>query len=148
MQINPKRVIDEGWLIKSIYTQVQQVGIDCTLAEEVILPPKSCKNVEFNEKFHLPLTVFATPGMIRSSYSRMGIFCSSGVYDPYYGGNSDQGAPAGCTLYNMSDVEVTIKRNERILQFIFWEADAAAAYQGHYNNTESIRSKIVGSITN
>ena len=56
MQINPKTVLERKWLIPApgadpfdknnkVGTKIAQNGIDCTLKEELVLEPKSFKNV-------------------------------------------------------------------------------------------------------
>jgi deoxycytidine triphosphate deaminase len=45
------------------------------------------------------------------------------------------------TLYNLSPEPVEIPINERIAQIVFYEADAASIYDGHYNHTNSSESQ-------
>ena len=135
MQINPQTIIDRGILIPCKYTQVQQVGIDLTINEDISLCPGESKNVTFNEQINLPDDIFSITN-IRSSYSRKGVFTTSGIYDPMFSGTM------GCTIYNLGNEEIKILKNIRILQMIFFEADAASQYDGHYNHTDSVESKI------
>jgi deoxycytidine triphosphate deaminase len=140
-QINPNKVITEKWFTPSDYSKVQQVGIDVTLKR-----PDSCKdnvlrlfpnshyNIEINESVDLPINVYAEL-RIRSSWSRKGVFQSSGIYDPGFHGT------CGMTLYNLSSEPVEIPINERIAQMVFYEADAASSYDGHYNHTNSSESQ-------
>lgn len=135
MQIQPNKIISSGILIPSEYTMVQQNGIDCSVKEEIILLSKTFKNIVLNETVNIPANVFATTN-VRSSYSRKGIFISSGLYDSGYNGL------VGCSIYNLSEETITIPKNERILQMIFWEGQSAKMYNGYYNNTNKIESKI------
>lgn len=125
MQINPEEVLGSGIVNPSAFTQVQQVGIDLSVQEEVILAPKSCKNILLNETIKLPDDVYAQ-FFQRSSYSRKGVFTTTGVYDPGYEGS------LGCTLYNMSEEEIVIPAGERVGQLICYKADAASSYNGQY----------------
>ena len=123
----------------SEFSKVQQVGIDVSLKlpnekDTLRLFPGNAYNVEINESVDLPAEVYSTL-TIRSSFSRQGIFQSSGIYDPGFHGT------CGLTLYNLSDHPIEIKANERIAQMVFFEADAASTYDGHYNHNESIGSQ-------
>lgn len=135
MQINPQKIIYRNIIKITEYTKPQQNGIDCTINEEVILEPKSFKNVLLNETVDIPENIFATTN-VRSSYSRKGIFISSGLYDSGYRG------VIGCSIYNLSNETIIIPKNERILQMIFWEGNSAGLYEGYYNTTTNIDSKI------
>jgi deoxycytidine triphosphate deaminase len=139
MQINPKEVIKNKWLIGDDDFVIQQVGIDLKLTEEFILPPKGYHNCTLQGKISLPSDVFANL-FVRSSYSRKGLFISSGVYDPGYG--KDEPAPLGCTFYNMTDNPVTMREGDRICQVVFFKADASSDYCGYYNTTKEVESKL------
>ena len=138
MQLNPNEVIKRGIVtgLIDVDKQVQQVGIDLTLREKTVILQGEYVNVQVNEKFDMQNTF----GLIRvrSSLSRMGVFISSGVYDPGFKG------PGGVSMYNMSDDPIVLQENERIAQIIVFTADAASEYDGHYNHTDKIESKIVG----
>lgn len=135
-QINPKEIVEEGIVMLSKYSEVQQVGIDLSTAEPLTLTPKSCKNILLNERINLPDDIYATFQQ-RSSYSRKGVFCTTGIYDPGY-----QGA-LGCTVYNLSDEVVEIPLNTRIGQLVCHNADPASTYNGSYQGlTKEIESKI------
>lgn len=138
-QINPNTVINEEYFVPSPYSKVQQVGIDVSLKlpegkESLRLFPGNSYNLEINESVYLPNDIYATIN-IRSSFSRQGVFQSSGIYDPGFHGT------CGLTLYNMADHPIEIKANERIAQMLFFKADAASTYDGHYNHTESVTSQ-------
>lgn len=140
-QINPNKAIQNGWFKTSEYSKVQQIGIDVSLKtgsliEKSVLKlfPGCCYNVEINESVDLPSNVYAEL-KIRSSWSRKGVFQSSGVYDPGFHGT------CGLTLYNLSDRPIEIPVNERVAQMVFFEADSASTYDGHYNHTDSTESQ-------
>ena len=126
MQINPKKVLSEGIVTECEFTQVQQVGIDLTVSEDVVLKKGDCCNVLLNEKIKLPGDMYATLQQ-RSSYSRKGVFVTSGVYDPGYQGS------LGCTIYNFGE-EIIIPKNTRILQILVFKADSASVYSGQWMN--------------
>lgn len=138
-QINPNKIIEKGIFKPSEYSKVQQVGIDVSLRlpkgeNSLRLFPGSSYNVEINESVDLPADVYSVL-QIRSSFSRKGIFQSSGIYDPGFHGT------CGLTLYNLSSAPIEIPANERIAQMLFFEADAASTYDGHYNHTDSTESQ-------
>lgn len=142
-QINPETAIKNKWLFPVETTKVQQVGIDCSLAKAVTIQPCSFINIDFAERIALPNYVKARI-TIRSSYSRKGVFQSSGIYDPGYGSDpsfAGAGAPVGCSLYNLSSEPVTIPA-DRVAQLEFEYADAASSYNGHYNKTSDIKSQL------
>lgn len=152
MQINPRKVLEERMLIpvegsdpfnkESNYgTRIAQNGVDCTLKEELVLQPKSFKNVQIGERFRVPNNVIAWP-FPRSSYSRKGVFISSGLYDSGFGIDREEGAAGGVSIYNFSDEVVVIPKGERVLQFIFCTGEAHELYTGHYGKTDDISSKI------
>lgn len=135
MQLNPKEVIKRGIIInvRNENTQVQQVGIDLTTVEEVVIPPRSFVNIAVFERFNMQDTF----GLIniRSSLSRQGMFCTSGVYDPGFHGHG------GVSIYNMSNVQQTLSAGMRIAQMIVFEANAASTYHGVYNQKLDINSQ-------
>lgn len=125
-QINPLEVIEKGVVQICEHSQVQQVGIDLTVSEDVILKKGDCYNVLLNEKIKLPSDMYATLQQ-RSSYSRKGVFVTSGVYDPGYEGS------LGCTIYNFGE-EITIPKDTRILQVLVFKADSTGNYSGQWMN--------------
>ena len=134
MQINPKQIIQRGILIPAKETEVAQNGIDCTVAETVLIKAKGFANVELQERVNIPSGVFATTN-VRSSFSRKGIFTTTGVWDSGYNNG------CGCSLYNLGDEDVIIASGTRVLQFIFWEGNESSMYDGHYNNNDGIDSQ-------
>ena len=126
-QINPQNILDLSILKPCEFTKVQQVGIDLTVSEELIIPHGQAKNVLLNEEVYLPIDIYATLTH-RSSYNRKGVLITGSIYDPNYRGQ------IGCTIYNLSGQELVIPKNERIAQMLFFSADAASAYCGQYMN--------------
>ncbi len=126
MQVNPQRVLDEKIVIPCEFTKVQQVGIDLSTSQDIVLYPGTSINILLNETIKLPIDMFATFHQ-RSTYSRKGVFVTTGIYDPAYEGS------LGCTVYNLGPV-ITIPRNERIGQLVVFKADAASAYAGQWMN--------------
>lgn len=135
MQVNPNEVVKRGIIanIKNPDKQVQMNGIDLTISESVTLLPKSFVNVSVNEKFNM-IDVFGIIN-IRSSFSRKGIFSTSGIYDDGFNGIG------GVSLYNLSDTEIKIDKDTRIAQMIVFKSDAGKKYEGIYNTKKTITSK-------
>lgn len=125
-QINPLQIVELGVVKVCPFSQVQQVGIDLTVSEEVFLKKGDCYNVLLNETIELPSGMYATLQQ-RSSYSRKGVFITSGVYDPGYCGS------LGCTIYNFGE-DLTIPKDTRILQILVFRADSASDYNGQFQN--------------
>jgi deoxycytidine triphosphate deaminase len=128
MIVNPQKLIDQGIVVVSEFSKCQQNGIDLSLREQLTLEPKQCKNIFLNERIALPDGLCGEL-KIRSTYSRQGVFLSSGLWDSGFQGN------LGCTLYNMSDQVITIPANERVCQLVCSEADSAGIYNGRYQNS-------------
>ena len=128
MQINPQKILDEKILIPCSHTQVQQVGIDLTVAGDgIIIPHGRSLNILLNEVVKLPENIYAT-FTHRSSFNRKGILITGSIYDPGYCGQ------IGCTIYNMSGEELKLERFERIGQMMFFEANPASKYNGQFQN--------------
>jgi len=125
MIINPKTIVKRGILQGAEGEQVQQNGIDIRVENDVVIPPKSFQNIMCIESVFVPRDMAAFL-QIRSSYSRRGIFCTSGAWDSGFQGR------LGCSLYNLSDKPIIIPTGERIAQIIFHEADSAGMYNGQY----------------
>jgi deoxycytidine triphosphate deaminase len=134
MQIHPRIVIERRIIfnLQNETKQIQQVGIDLTIKEDILLKPKEFKNVEVNEMFDMR-DCFGLI-VVRSSYSRIGVFVTSGVYDPGFKG------VGGVSIYNLSDTNVIIQKGTRICQMVVFEANGET-YNGHYNSNNSIKSK-------
>lgn len=127
-QINPKEIIEKGILVPCEFTEIQQVGIDLSTSEGLQVPHGSSINITFHERINLnDEDIYATIHQ-RSSYSRKGIFMTSGVYDPGYRGS------LGCTIYNMSGELLEIPANTRIAQLVCFEANPASKYMGQWQD--------------
>jgi len=124
-QINPDHIIKEKVLIPCDHTKSQQVGIDLTISEPIILDNLASRNVLLNEIVKLSKDTYA---MLygRSSFNRKGVLIRGSVYDPGYEGK------VGCTIYNLSGEVLVIHKNERICQILFFKANPASEYQGQY----------------
>ena len=135
MQINPKKVIEREIIynINNPEKQIQQVGIDLTLSEEIILAPGEFINVLVNEKFDMQDTFGIIN--IRSSLSRKGIFSTSGIYDPGFKGMG------GVSIYNLGCGSIAFEKGFRIAQMVVFKADAANQYNGVYNTKETVESQ-------
>lgn len=133
MQLSPKEVLKEKIITNVKKEQIQQVGIDLTIAEDISIQHGRCANVAFEQKFDMKKTF----GIIiqRSSFSRDGIFLTSGVYDPGFNG------VGGCTIYNMSGKAIAIQKGMRVGQMVVFKANYAKSYNGFYNSSDSITSK-------
>lgn len=127
MQINPDQIIKDRILIPCEFTKVQQVGIDLTISEAIFLEHGTSRNILLNEVVNLPKNIYAT-FTHRSSFNRKGVLITGSIYDPGYRGI------VGCTIYNLSNEVLTINKNERIGQMLFFKADPASEYQGQYQN--------------
>lgn len=127
MQINPDTIVARKIIKMSEYSEIQQVGIDLSISEEVIIQKGGSYNVLFNETVELPKDIYSTFN-IRSSFSRKGVFATTGIYDPGYVGS------LGCTLYNMSAEEIIIPQNTRVGQMLFFKGQAASEYNGQWQN--------------
>jgi deoxycytidine triphosphate deaminase len=136
MQLNPEEVIRRKIIsrISNKELQVQQVGIDLTLSSDVSVRSRDFINIAFSEKFDMQDNFGLV--FIRSSLSRNGIFISSGVYDSGFKGIG------GVTIYNFSDKTLNLLKGCRIAQMIVFKADSFKLYAGHYNESESVESKM------
>lgn len=127
MQINPQTVLDRGIISYCETTKVQQVGVDLSIGQGFTLEHGESKNINFRESIKLPNNMYAL-FFQRSSWSRKGVFATTGVYDPGYQGT------LGCTIYNMSGSQVRFEEGDRIGQMICFLADAASSYNGQWQN--------------
>jgi len=126
-QINPLKILNAKILIPCEFTKCQQVGIDLTISEDIEIIHGNSKNILLNEIVKLPDNIYAT-FTHRSSFNRKGILITGSVYDCGYCG------VVGCTIYNLSGSVLIIKKNERVGQMLFYQADAASKYEGQYQN--------------
>lgn len=90
------------------------------------LSPGQMYDVSSNVSVDLPENV-ALLIIIRSTYSRNGMFLTSGLYDSGYKG------PVGAALHNLYG-ESRIEVGERLGQAMFVTAESAGMYAGGYNH--------------
>lgn len=134
IHLSPYQVLKRG-IIKFVKEdQIQQVGIDLTTRYNQKIESLSFANIEIQQSFDMQ-NCFGLI-FIRSSYSRNGIFCSSGVYDCGFVG------VGGLTVYNMNKNPILLMAKTRIAQMIVFEGACQKPYDGFYNNNQSINSKI------
>lgn len=125
--VNPQKIVDKKIVKINNFSKISQNGIDLTLKEELVLEPKEFKNIFLNEEIDLPKNLCAEL-KIRSTYSRQGIFLSSGFWDSGFKGS------LGCSLYNLSNKKIIIPANERVCQIICYKAESASLYSGRWQN--------------
>lgn len=137
MNVNPKEIIEKGIItgIDNYDEQMQPNGIDLRVAQDVDLKPKSFINVLLKEKINVPQDMVAIL-QVRSSFSRKGVFTSSGLWDSNYSGVT------GCSIYNMGNGSIHIKSGTRIGQMVFFRSEADKKYEGHYKDNNNINSKL------
>lgn len=127
MNINPKVVKKLGLVKFAKNTQVQQVGIDLTIAEDVLLKHSEHKLVKLNEIVSVPVYMFALM-FSRSTFNRQGVLITSTVFEPGW-----RGIPT-VSIYNLSGTDFSIRKDTRVVQIIFFKANAASVYNGQYQN--------------
>ncbi|RLC62579.1 MAG: hypothetical protein DRI01_06625 [Chloroflexi bacterium] len=127
INVNPMIVRKLGLVKFGKYTEIQQVGIDLTIAEDVYLKHSEHKAVRLNEIVSVPDEMFALI-FSRSTFNRQGILITSTVFEPGW-----RGIPT-VSIYNLSGVDISIVKDTRIAQIIFFKADAASVYNGQYQN--------------
>lgn len=133
VHLSPSEVIRRRILMNVKPHQIQQVGIDLTLKEDLELQHGFTKNVEVNEVFNMQNCFGLTT--IRSSYSRQGIFTTSGIYDPGFVGKG------GLTLLNFSGFILRLPAGTPIAQIVIFQGAVEKTYDGVYNYSGSIDSK-------
>lgn len=122
MNINPYEVLKRGVLIapkdspmnidlSTKECQISSNGIDLRIKENAVIPSQGFKNIEIMERFCMDGVIGAI--WIRSSFSRKGVFQSSGLFD--------ETGPIYITLNNMGNEPVTIEKGTRICQMVFFE---------------------------
>ena len=130
MQINPKEVVEKGYLKLSPFSKIQQVGIDLSTGERVEIRSRNdYEVVRLNEEFHLPSDVFAIL-FPRSTMFRNGMIVECGVVEPGY-----QGRPVVAIyspILDMSRELIILDKGSRVVQAIFFKANSASTYNGSY----------------
>ncbi len=127
INVNPKIVKELGLVKFAKDTEIQQVGIDLTIAETVRLNHGEHKAVRLNEVVSVPDDMFALI-FSRSTFNRQGVLITATVFEPGW-----KGIPV-LSIFNFSGSRFTIEKNTRIAQIIFFKADAASVYNGQYQN--------------
>ena len=127
MNINPREVRDKGWVQFAKNTEIQQVGIDLTIGENVHLKHGEYKAVKLNEIVSVPPGAFALM-FSRSTFNRQGVLITSTVFEPGW-----RGIPT-VSVYNLSGTDFSIRKDTRVAQIIFFKANAASSYNGQYQN--------------
>ena len=127
INVNPKVVRELGLVKFAKNTEIQQVGIDLTIAEDVQLKHCEHKAVRLNEIVSVPVYMFALM-FSRSTFNRQGVLITSTVFEPGW-----RGIPT-VSVYNLSGTDFSIRKDTRVVQIIFFEADAANTYNGQYQN--------------
>ncbi|RLJ05221.1 MAG: hypothetical protein DRP18_03590 [Candidatus Aenigmatarchaeota archaeon] len=127
INVNPKIARELGLVKFAKNTEIQQVGIDLTIAETVRLNHGEHKAVRLNEVVSVPDDMFALI-FSRSTFNRQGVLITATVFEPGW-----KGIPT-VSIYNFSGVDISIAKDTRIVQIIFFKADAASVYNGQYQN--------------
>jgi len=130
MQINPKEVVEKGYLKLSSFSKIQQVGIDLSIEKGVeVAGWKKWELVRLNEEFHLPSDVFAIL-FPRSTMFRWGLIVECGVVEPGYEGRPVVAIHA--TSLNAGEEGIILNKGQRVVQAIFFKANSASTYNGSY----------------
>ena len=130
MQINPKEVVEKGYLKLSPYSKIQQVGIDLSIERGVeVAGWKKWELVRLNEEFHLPSDVFVIL-FPRSTMFRNGMIVECGVVEPGYEGRPVVAIHA--TSLNAGEEGIILNKGQRVVQAIFFKASSASTYNGSY----------------
>ncbi len=108
-------------------------GYDLRCSRNVVLNPKNYELVATLETVELGLGVVAFLH-IRSSLAREGVIGSFAVVDPGFRGQLT------LNLGNVSEKEVILKKQERIVQIVFHRLGNVAkkGYNGSYQNSKGI----------
>ena len=129
MQVNPKEVVEKGYLKLSPYSKIQQVGIDLSIETGVEVRKHRWQLVRVNEEFHLPSDVFALL-FPRSTMFRWGLIAECGVVEPGYEGRPVVAIHA--TSLNTGEEGIILNKGQRVVQAIFFKANSASVYRGSY----------------
>lgn len=131
--LSPTEVIERKIVTVTSSDQLQQVGIDLTIPYNVEVPAKGFINIAVKEHFDMQ-DCFGIVN-IRSSFSRIGLFCSAGIYDPGFSGIG------GLTIYNFGDKRF-LPAGTRIAQILVFAGTYSSKYDGEYNTKTTIESKL------
>jgi dCTP deaminase len=107
----------------------QPASYDLRAAGDTTLPRGSCTLVPTVEWVEIPLDLAGTL-MCRSSFGRRGVLLGAGYVDPGFRGQLT------LCLTNMGSDDITIRKNDRIVQMILHEVrDSSHGYSGRYQDS-------------
>ncbi len=121
----------QGNLVITPYSRdcQQPASYDLRAAGDMLLPKGSCTLVPTLEWIELPMDLAGTL-RCRSSFGRRGILLGAGFVDPGFRGQLT------LCLTNMGNDDLTIKKNDRIVQMILHEVrEGNQCYSGRYQDS-------------
>ena len=130
MQLNPKRMVELGYIKLADKSKVRLIGIDLTIERDLIFNDyENTHVVRLQEEFHLPKDVFAIL-YPRSTMFRMGFVIQCGVIEPGYSGRPVIliSYPSGPSVISY----VRLDKDTRVVQAIFFKANSEGLYSGKY----------------
>jgi len=111
---------------------LQPASYDLRVGASTTIPPKTFKLVSSLEYVEIPSDV-AGVLRTRSSYARKGLILGGGFVDPGFRGNLT------LCLSNMSEKEIELKKEERIVQMLLIQVKAPnEVYRGKYQNSRGV----------
>lgn len=125
--INPQFIIENKLVYPHSNDAIQPNGIDLTTSKAIELNHTEYTTFIANEKIKIPKEAFALV-FSRSTFNRQGIIARGTVFDSGY-----EGRPM-FSIYNLSGSHISIPKDTRMLQIIFFRADSAGLYKGQYQN--------------
>jgi dCTP deaminase len=128
-RLGPERG-QERLVINPYHKDCQQpASYDLRAAGDTVLPRGSCALVPTVEWVEIPLDLAGTL-MCRSSFGRRGVLLGAGYVDPGFRGQLT------LCLTNMGSDDITIRKNDRIVQMILHEVrDGSHGYSGRYQDS-------------
>jgi dCTP deaminase len=121
----------QGNLVITPYSRdcQQPASYDLRSAGDMLLPKGSCTLVPTLEWIELPMDLAGTL-RCRSSFGRRGIILGAGFVDPGFRGQLT------LCLTNMGNDDLTVKKNDRIVQMILHEVrEGNQCYSGRYQDS-------------
>jgi dCTP deaminase len=110
----------------------QPASYDLRAASDVVLPHGICSLIPTIEWVELPTDVAGTL-MCRSSFGRRGVLLGAGYVDPGFRGQLT------LCLTNMGKDDITIQKNDRIVQMILHEVrEGGHGYSGRYQDSYGV----------
>jgi dCTP deaminase len=122
--------VPEKLVIRPYSSESQQpASYDLRAADETCLPCGTCRLLPTLEWIELPMDLAGTI-RCRSSFGRRGIILGAGFVDPGFRGQLT------LCLTNMGGEEVTINKNDRVVQMILHEVrNPGESYSGRYQDS-------------